>query len=89
MGMERRRIADGAGLTVLRKCRGVIVGTAALFAAVHYTPGDANPEQMPLLFLLGAALGYIYERTGSLWASMTLHAMFNGFVLATVSHLSS
>ena len=31
----------------------------------------------PLIFLLSLGLGYIYERTGILWASITVHLLFN------------
>jgi membrane protease YdiL (CAAX protease family) len=30
------------------------------------------------LFLLSTCLGYIYQRTGNLWATITIHAVFNG-----------
>jgi hypothetical protein len=30
------------------------------------------------LFLLSMCLGYIYQRTGNLWATITIHAVFNG-----------
>ncbi len=46
--------------------------TAALFAYVH-----KEPAFMPALFLLALGLGYVYERTGNLWATMTAHALFN------------
>jgi membrane protease YdiL (CAAX protease family) len=29
------------------------------------------------LFALGFALAWVYKRTGSLWTSITLHALFN------------
>jgi membrane protease YdiL (CAAX protease family) len=30
------------------------------------------------IFVLSLALGYVYERTGNLWASIAMHMMFNG-----------
>ncbi|MGD0465057.1 MAG: CPBP family intramembrane glutamic endopeptidase [Tepidisphaeraceae bacterium] len=45
--------------------------TAALFAMVH--PWWTWPE----IFFLGISLGYVYERTGNLWISVTTHALFN------------
>jgi hypothetical protein len=48
-----------------------IIFTSILFALVH-------PLWMsPLIFLLALGLGYIYERTGILWASVTVHLLFN------------
>ena len=32
---------------------------------------------MPPLFVLSMCIGYVYERTGKLWSSITLHALFN------------
>ena len=29
------------------------------------------------LFALGFALAWVYQRTGSIWTSITLHAVFN------------
>ena len=40
------------------------------------------PDQFPTLFTLSLALGYIYERTGNLWAAVSLHAIFNSINLA-------
>jgi membrane protease YdiL (CAAX protease family) len=51
-----------------------IVITSALFAAVHLPQWPA-----PLaIFFLSMALGIIYQRTGSLFASFLMHALFNG-----------
>jgi len=46
--------------------------TAALFSLVH-------PLWMrPPIFVLAVCLGYAYERTGNLWTTITMHAVFNG-----------
>jgi membrane protease YdiL (CAAX protease family) len=52
-----------------------IVVVSVLFAWVH------NADHFPILFLLAVGLGYVYERTGNLWATMTMHAAFNWFAL--------
>ena len=44
---------------------------AAAFAMVH--PWWTWPQ----IFFLGVCLGYAYERTGNLWMSITMHALFN------------
>ncbi len=54
-----------------------IAGSAALFAAVHW-PGWMRPP----LFVLAICIGYVYERTGNLWAAMTMHAAFNAISIA-------
>lgn len=49
-----------------------IVVNALLFAAVH-----GHIPSLGGLFLLAVALSLVYERTGSLWAPILLHAGFN------------
>ncbi len=49
-----------------------IWGTAFIFAAIHGTPAIFVP-----LFLLGALLAYLYERTGTLLAPIATHVVFN------------
>jgi membrane protease YdiL (CAAX protease family) len=56
---------------------GAILITSLVFAAVH-----ASLEQGLVLFVLSLGLGYLYERTGNLWAPITLHFLFNGINLA-------
>ena len=57
-----------------------ILVSSALFAVVH-----GVFVVMPVIFLLGVMLGYVYERTDRLWAPMAFHATFNavniGFLL--------
>jgi len=48
-----------------------ILITSMFFASVHPV------WSFPIIFLLALALGYAYERTGNLWVSITMHAMFN------------
>ncbi len=50
-----------------------IMLTSALFAAVH-----ANATHWPALFVLSVGLGYAYERSGSLFRPIFMHALFNG-----------
>jgi membrane protease YdiL (CAAX protease family) len=54
-----------------------ILITATIFAGVHYLVTPGYDEWFPSLFLLGVALGYIYERTGNIWTDITMHACFN------------
>ena len=56
-----------------------IVVTSVAFAAIHET------WTAPLIFVLSLCLGYAYERTGSLWTSITIHLLFNAIM--TVSYL--
>lgn len=55
-----------------------IVLTSLLFAALHYGHGAAPIA----LFFLSLVLGYLFQRTGRLWPSITLHACLNTFSMA-------
>jgi len=50
-----------------------------IFALFHYSPsqGITNIELLISLYILSCFLGYLYEKTRSLWASIGLHATFN------------
>ena len=55
---------------------GVILLASGLFTVMHVgVPWQA----MPGLFVLALVLGWLYERTGSLWPSILVHAGFNAF----------
>lgn len=49
-----------------------IIITAMLFAGIHGQVAFLFP-----LFVLAVGLGYLYERTGNLWASVMVHGLFN------------
>lgn len=54
---------------------GILV-SSLIFAGIHgHVPSLAS------LFVLGIAFALLYERTGSLWASMLMHAIFNSLNL--------
>lgn len=55
----------------------LICMAAAFFAAVHGM--QVAWQALPVLFVLGVVLGWLYERTASLWPSILLHAGFNLF----------
>jgi len=57
-----------------------IVFASLLFAMIH--PGWMRPG----IFVLSLGLGYIYERTGNLWAAITMHALFNS--ISTIVYLN-
>jgi membrane protease YdiL (CAAX protease family) len=49
-----------------------VIVTSVIFACVH--PWWSWPP----IFVLAVCLGYVYERTGNLWACIFIHALFNG-----------
>lgn len=53
-----------------------IVLTSLLFGLAHL-PMDNGPVGAPAVTVLALGLGYVYYRTRSLWAPVTLHALFN------------
>lgn len=57
-----------------------VIGTSILFAAGHLPEGgSAGPLYIAAIdtFILSLILIYLREKTGGLWASMTLHALKN------------
>ncbi len=71
---------------------GAVILTSAIFASAHLPEGGAaGPLYIAALdtFVLSLVLIYLRERTGSLWASITLHALKNGiaFVALFVLHV--
>jgi membrane protease YdiL (CAAX protease family) len=68
----------------LRNRLGVVWATvisAALFGAIHITSSDTLPL-IPVLALLGAILCLLYEKTGSLYPCIALHAVNNAIAYA-------
>ena len=53
-----------------------VVVSSALFALFHVAPGMLVPT-----FLLGAALAWIYLKTGSIWPSIMVHSIQNALAL--------
>jgi membrane protease YdiL (CAAX protease family) len=51
-----------------------VVVTSVLFALAHWAQWPAPVA----IFFLSLALGAVFYRTGSLWASLVLHSLFNG-----------
>jgi membrane protease YdiL (CAAX protease family) len=69
-----------------------VIVTSLIFASAHLPEGGAaGPLYIAALdtFVLSLVLIYLREKTGSLWASMTLHATKNGlaFVALFVLHV--
>jgi membrane protease YdiL (CAAX protease family) len=54
-----------------------IVCSAGVFALLHVGHG---PDPIPL-FVFALALGYLYQRTGRILPSLTLHFLLNGVSL--------
>ena len=58
-----------------------IVISSGLFAMIH-----PNMAHWPALFILALCMGYSYEKSGSLFRPIFIHALFNGLtILATLS----
>lgn len=52
------------------------VGSAALFAMVHFSLGALVPT-----FIAGLLLAWVYHRTGSIWACIGFHAVYNSLAV--------
>jgi len=59
-----------------------IIASAALFALIHVHPVGLVP-----IFFIGCVLAYLYERTGTLVAPITLHAV-NNIVAVLAAHFA-
>lgn len=54
-----------------------VVFSSVVFAVIH-----GHVPSLPGLFALAFALALVYERTGSLWAPIGMHALFNSLTVA-------
>jgi membrane protease YdiL (CAAX protease family) len=71
---QRTLIAAG-----LPRWVGIMIASG-VFAAVHV--GTVPLHALPGLFALSVGLGWVYERSGRLWAAIVMHATFNAANLA-------
>jgi len=55
-----------------------------VFGMLHFT-GPDSIGVVPPLVVLGIVLALLYERTGSLWPPIILHAINNGLALAVLT----
>lgn len=71
--------------SALGRNRAILVASL-LFASFHFSwsQGFDNLELLLSLFVLSCFLGYVYERQQSLWASIGLHATFNGVSVVAI-----
>ncbi|MBE7536084.1 MAG: CPBP family intramembrane metalloprotease [Anaerolineales bacterium] len=53
--------------------------SSGIFAASHLDPVSFIPT-----FILGVVLGYVYHRSNSLWPSVILHFLNNGFAMGAM-----
>ena len=73
-----RALLQSCLLNVLGSPWPAILGTSAVFAAMHIVGGGpVTWEAVPTLFALSVAMGLAYERTDRLGVPMTMHAVFN------------
>lgn len=70
---------------VWRQRAGKVAATAA--SALLFTLVHARSAVVPELFLLGVVLAMAFERTGSLYPSMCLHAAYNGAIMLLAPHM--
>ncbi len=64
-----------------------ILATSLIFSGFHFSwaQGGGNAEIIPSLFALSCFLGFIYYRQRSVYASIGLHAAFNGINVLLMS----
>ncbi|MDD5765092.1 MAG: type II CAAX endopeptidase family protein [Candidatus Marinimicrobia bacterium] len=57
------------------------VTKAALYSALTFALVHSNPWGIVQIYIIGVFLGYIAWRTGSIWISLFLHMINNGFAV--------
>jgi len=57
---------------------------AIAISSIVFAMAHENPAHWPALLLLGACLGYAYEKTGSLFRPIFIHALFNALTITAV-----
>lgn len=65
---------------------GVVFIAALVFVSIHV--GGVSWQTLPGLFVLGLVLGWLYERSGSLWPSIVVHIGFNALNVAVALSIS-
>lgn len=70
-----RGLVQSALVQALRLRWAAIVLTSAIFTLMHASA--VEPHALVTLFVLSLAFGWVYERTGSLAAPITVHILFN------------
>jgi len=80
-----RALLQSCLLSMFQRTWPAIIGTSALFAAMHATVVPAHA--LPVLFALGMMFGIAYERTRMLGVPMVMHTAFNAanIVVAVLS----
>ena len=58
-----------------------------VFGVIHWT-GAATLSLLPLFMVLGFIFCAVYERTGSLYTSIAIHALNNALAFATMTDLN-
>ncbi len=56
-------------------------GFATLFSAAFFAVVHMNLMVLPILFLFGIMMVLVYEHTGSIWAPILCHMVFNGLMI--------
>jgi membrane protease YdiL (CAAX protease family) len=72
-----RSMLENARLRTAAAAWLAIAMVSGLFAMMH-----ANASHWPALFILSMCMGYTYEKSGSLFRSIFIHALFNGLSVA-------
>jgi membrane protease YdiL (CAAX protease family) len=75
-----------AGASLSPRKRGAVENTwqAIAISSIVFATAHQNPAHWPALLLLGACLGYAYEKTGSLFRAIFIHALFNALTITAV-----
>jgi membrane protease YdiL (CAAX protease family) len=62
------------------------VWMSVVISSIIFTTTHQNRAHWPALFILALCLGYAYEKSGSLFRPIFIHAIFNGITIAANLH---
>jgi membrane protease YdiL (CAAX protease family) len=65
----------------------IVLVASFVFTMIH--AGSVNWQALPGLFVLALVLGWLYERSGSLWPGIFVHIGFNALNIAAALSISS
>jgi membrane protease YdiL (CAAX protease family) len=63
-----------------------IAWTSVVFSLVHLS--TAEPQALPVLYVLSVGLGWAYERWGSLWVPIFMHGLFNALQITLAAWIA-
>jgi hypothetical protein len=65
------------------------VWVSIILCSVIFATAHPDASHWFGLFVLSLGLGYVYEKTGSLWSAIFMHSMFNGIAIISTIYIAA